>query len=216
MNLTWLTFSADFYYGLGQRELEHTYQDHHPGVTTMWAGTVSYLIHYPGYRGQGQGYMENDTFKLIDLLRTRGIDIFDILITARQLMAAACIVGLIIGGIYLWRILGPIPAFLTLMFIIIDPMIIGQTRLYSHEGLLSVLVFLSWVSFFEYYRRSQHWTSLFISGIAGGLAVATKISALGLVPMIGVFWLFEWFVTRPQKGKWFLCPGFLAQLLAIA
>jgi hypothetical protein len=85
------------------------------------------------------------------------------------------------------------------MFIALDPMIIGQTRLYSHEGLMSVLVFLSWVSFYYFFRHGGHWSTLLVSGAAAGLAVLTKITALGLIPLVGIFWLVEFFRTRPRN-----------------
>lgn len=198
--LTWLTFSADFFYGAVQGEYDRTYQDHHPGVTTMLAGMGAYLLEFPGYRGLGQGYMENDTFKLIDFLEYHGIDIYDILITARRLMAGASILGLLLAFWFLWRILGELPAFTVMMLIALDPFVLGQTRLYSHEGLMSVLVLLSWVSFFYYTRSRQSWFALAVSGLAAGAAALTKITALALLPLIGLFWLIETLRSRRQDG----------------
>ena len=197
--LTWLTFSADFYYGLGQREFEHTYQDHHPGVTTMWAGTGAYLLDFRGYRGQGQGYMENDTFKLIDFLEYHGVNIFDILVTARTLMAIASVLVLTLAFWFLWRLVGPIPSFTVMMFIALDPFVIGQSRLFSHEGLMSVLVLLTWLSFYHYIKAGRQWASLLISGLAAGAAVLTKITALGLLPLVGLLWLGDLLRENPKE-----------------
>ncbi len=199
--LTWLTFSADFYYGAVQGEYDRTYQDHHPGVTTLLAGMGAYLLEFPAYRAYGQGYMENDTFKLIDFLEFHGIDIYDILITARRLMAGASILGLLLAFWFLWRLLGELPAFTVMLFIVLDPFVLGQTRLYSHEGLMSVLVLLSWVSFFYYLRSDKHWLALAISGLAAGAAALTKITALALLPLIGLVWLAETRRGWNQTGK---------------
>ena len=33
----WTSHSANFYYALGESDFENTFQEYHPGVTTMWA-----------------------------------------------------------------------------------------------------------------------------------------------------------------------------------
>ncbi|MEN8243020.1 MAG: hypothetical protein ABFS17_13970 [Chloroflexota bacterium] len=193
--LTWLTFSSDFLFGIASGELEHTYQDHHPGVTTMAAGTAAYALEDRSYRAVGE-FVENDTFKLIDLLGAEGFSIFDVLVTARQIMALASSAALLASLWFLWRIWGAFPAWVTMIFVILDPMVIGQTRLYSHEGLMSSLILLAWLSFYHYLTQGQRWSSLLLSGIVMGLAALTKISALGLVPLIGLALLFNVFVSE--------------------
>jgi len=199
--LTWLTFSADFYYGLAAGDYPHTYQDHHPGVTTMLAGTGAFLIEFRAYRGIGPGYVENDTFKLIDLLKYHGIEIFDLLVTARQLMALSCVVVLLFSFWYLQKTFGNFRAFALMMFVALDPFTIGQDRLFSHEGLMSALVLLTWVSFFHYLKRGKHWSSLILSGIAAGFAALTKITSLGILPVIGLFWLIDFIQSERSAGS---------------
>src|SRR5512134_3286084 len=53
----WLTRSANFYYALAHGDFKNTYQKEHPGVTTMWAGTLGFLTRYPEYRDRGQGQL---------------------------------------------------------------------------------------------------------------------------------------------------------------
>jgi 4-amino-4-deoxy-L-arabinose transferase-like glycosyltransferase len=199
--LTWLTFSSDFIYGISNREFEHTYQDHHPGVTTMIAGTAAYAIEDRAYRAAG-GYMDNDTFLLIERMEDKGYSIFDVLVTARRLMALASCLVLAASFWILWRAWGPFPAWVVMMFVILDPMVIGQTRLFSHEGLMSSLVFLTWASFYHYTYHGRQRSSLIISGLALGFALLTKITALGITPVIGLMLLFEMYRERKQReGK---------------
>jgi hypothetical protein len=193
--LTWLTFSSDFLYGLAGGEYEHTYQDHHPGVTTMMAGTAAYVIEGRSYRAV-QGYVENDTFMLIDRLEESGFSIFDVLVTARRLMALASSLVLLLSLWFLWKLWGPFPAWVAMMFVILDPMVIGQTRLYSHEGLMSSLIFLSWISFFHYLKQGRKWASLLVSSLSIGFAVLTKITALGLLPVVAVALIVEIYQQR--------------------
>ena len=58
---TWLKYSSNFYYALGQRQFERTVYDYHPAVTTMWTVTGALLSYFPEYRGQGQGYFVKDS-----------------------------------------------------------------------------------------------------------------------------------------------------------
>jgi hypothetical protein len=58
----WLTRSANFYYALTHGDLASTYQKEHPGVTTMWAGTVSFLLRDPEYRNSQRGQLTSDEF----------------------------------------------------------------------------------------------------------------------------------------------------------
>jgi hypothetical protein len=196
--LTWLTFSSDFLYGMAIGDYDRTYQDHHPGVTTMAAGTASYVIEDKSYRAVQQ-YVENDTYKLIDLLEVGGYSIFDVLVTARRLMTLASSVALLASLWFLWRTWGAFPAWVTMMFVILDPMVIGQTRLYSHEGLMSSLILLAWLSFYHYIKQGKKLTSLIVSGVALGFGVLTKISALGLVPVIGLALVFDSLRSKAQS-----------------
>src|SRR3990170_840272 len=59
----WLSVGANYYYALGQRELENTVYEYHPAVTTMWFVTGAMLAYFPEYRGLGQGYFDVDKNK---------------------------------------------------------------------------------------------------------------------------------------------------------
>jgi len=195
--LTWLTFSSDFLFGIASGELEHTYQDHHPGVTTMAAGTAAYALENRSYRVVGE-FVENDTFELIDILEAEGFSMFDVLVTARRIMALVSSAALLASLWFLWRTWGAFPAWVTMIFVILDPMVIGQTRLYSHEGLMSSLILLAWLSFYHYLKQGRKWSSLLVSGIVMGLAALTKISALGMVPVIGLALFFDMIILEPN------------------
>jgi hypothetical protein len=45
----WLSRSANFICALAQGDYRNTFQREHPGVTTMWAGTLGLLWRAPGY-----------------------------------------------------------------------------------------------------------------------------------------------------------------------
>ena len=51
----WLTRSANYFTALAQRDIIHTYQKEHPGVTVMWVGTAGFLWRFPGYVTEGPG-----------------------------------------------------------------------------------------------------------------------------------------------------------------
>src|SRR4030042_577161 len=58
----WLMRSANFYKALSLNDYRSTFQREHPGVTTMWAGTLGFLSRFPEYRGTGLGQIEPAQF----------------------------------------------------------------------------------------------------------------------------------------------------------
>lgn len=183
---TWMNFSANFYYALGQREFEHTYQDHHPGVPTMIAGATAIHLKFPEYRGLGQGYFTEAALKLIEFFDRYGVDKLGMLVAARQVMVTFVTLTLLAAYYFARRLLGTIPAFLGIIFIALDPYHVGHSRLLTHEGLMSALLILAFFSFMVYLYEGGGWWALVTSGAAGGLALSTKITALPLFPFFGL------------------------------
>ena len=70
----WLSVGANYYYALGQRELENTVYEYHPAVTTMSFVTAAFLVDFPDYRGYGQGYFDVDKEKFDPFIIEHGHD----------------------------------------------------------------------------------------------------------------------------------------------
>jgi hypothetical protein len=43
----WLSVGGNYYYALGQRELENTVYEYHPAVTTMSFVTAAFISYFP-------------------------------------------------------------------------------------------------------------------------------------------------------------------------
>src|SRR5689334_7609978 len=79
----WLSVGANYYYALGQRELENTVYEYHPAVTTMSFVTAAFLVDFPEYRGLGQGYFDVDKEKFDPFLIEYGHDPMHLLYLSR-------------------------------------------------------------------------------------------------------------------------------------
>src|SRR4051794_13902065 len=73
----WLARSANFAKGLSDGNFRQTYQYAHPGVTTMWAGTIGYLLDAPIYLSDGPesiGQRDNEIAGVLEDLGFEPID----------------------------------------------------------------------------------------------------------------------------------------------
>jgi 4-amino-4-deoxy-L-arabinose transferase-like glycosyltransferase len=186
----WLTRSANFYYALTHADLASTYQKEHPGVTTMWVGTVSFLLRDPEYRNSQRGQLTNDEFHEYMGRKARTVTPLQLLTTARALMVLAQVLILALSFVYARRLVGWLPAFLGFTLIAFDPFHIALTRLLHLDGLFSNLVLLSLLSFIGYLRQRRK-LHLVISSLAAGLGWLTKTPALFLIPVVGLLVLME-------------------------
>jgi hypothetical protein len=186
----WLTRSANFYYALTHADLDSTYQKEHPGVTTMWVGTASFLLRDPEYRDSQRGQLTSDEFHEYMGRNARTVTPLQLLTTARAIMVLAQVLILVLSFIYARRLVGRLPAFLGFTLIAFDPFHLALTRLLHLDGLFSNLVLLSLLAFITYLHQ-RHKLDLVISGLAAGLSWLTKTPALFLIPVVGLMVLVE-------------------------
>jgi hypothetical protein len=178
----WLNRSANFYFALGQRDFESTYQKEHPGVTIMWAGTLGFLLRFPGYRGSGLGQLEAHEFKYyFDYLSP--VPPLDLLVAARAVIVLVHTLVLFLAFLYAIRLIGFWPAVVGFLLIAFDPFHLALTRVLHLDGMFSNLVLLSVLAFTSYLNR-RRWYDLLISGLAAGVGWLTKSPALFLGPIV--------------------------------
>lgn len=183
--IAWLVRSANFYYSLGQRNLEGTFQKGHPGVTTMWVNTAAFLIEHPEYRGFQQGQFESFlTFERF--ADSEGIDSHAVLVTGRMVMVGVHTILLIIGFFLARRLIGFIPALAGFVLLIYEPFYIGLTRLSHLDGLVGTLALVSILAFMVYAFEDQKLRFLIVSAIAASAASLTKVTGLIILPGLGI------------------------------
>lgn len=182
--IPWLVRSANFYYALGQRDFEGTFQIGHPGVTTMWVNTMAFLIEHPEYRGFGQGQF--DSFLTFDRFAdSQDIDSHAVLIMGRSIMVGIHTILLIIGFYLAKRLIGFWPALVGFLLICFEPFYIGLTRLSHLDGLVGSLSLVSILAFMVYAFEDQKLLYLFVSAIAASLASLTKVTGYIILPGLG-------------------------------
>ena len=190
----WLYRSGNFYYALGQREFEQTFQKSHPGVTLMWAGVLNYLIDYPEFRGQGQGYMVDEDYVAMEkFLKKQNRDPLDLLVGARIIMVVGNALALAAGFWLLEKLLGFWPAWGLTCMAALEPFFLGLTKLLSLDGLLASLMMVSSLAFIVYLFKGRGWRYLLISGFTAGLSWLTKTPGFFLFLFVGLLVLIEHF-----------------------
>jgi hypothetical protein len=188
----WMYHSSQFYYALGQREFENTYQRFHPGVTMMWAGTLSFLVEFPEFRGLGQGYLDSG-LKLGDFLEENGKNPLDLLVVGRAFMLAQN-AFLFILAYWLVRQMFPIGVAASVFSMIaLEPFYVSLTNIFQMDGLMASYMFASILALLVYlYRGSESGAGLkkhglfILSAVMAGAAVVTKAPAIFLLPFTGL------------------------------
>jgi 4-amino-4-deoxy-L-arabinose transferase-like glycosyltransferase len=220
----WIGRVERFSAALRTREWAETNQTGHPGVTTMWLGSLGYAlagllgVENPGWAGGGAAFL--------GLLRLP--------------LAVANSLAVALGYLLLRRLLGPGTALLAALLWALSPFLVAHGRLLHLDGLLTSFMTLSLLMLLvavggqgtgergqvtgaaDDHRRpasagllrgeARWW--LIGSGVCCGLALVTKAPSLVLLPTAGLLLLYD-LVRHRNVEEWPLGP-FVAQGLAYA
>lgn len=182
----WLSVGANYYYALGQRELENTVYEYHPAVTTMSFITAAFLVEFPDYRGLGQGYFDVDKEKFDPFLIEHGHDPMYLLYLSRLFQVVAIVLFALIIFYLLAVLIGDEKAFLITAFISSAPYFLGHSRVLSHEAMVAFFVLASLFGMMAYLQYERKWYYLLISAVSAALAQLTKSSAMAMFPVIAL------------------------------
>ena len=197
----WLVSGSNFYYALAQRDFAHTVWDYHPAVTTMWMITFILLLYFPAYRGQGQGYFYlYKEWKYEEFLREHGKYAVDVLQYTRLLQVFLLLALALLLYWLMLKILDKRASLFALMLILFNPMILGHSRLLTHEVTLSVLTFISITSMTAYLYREKRFGYLVVSAVSASLAQLTKSSSIVLFPVILLMFIVNAWDERKSAG----------------
>ena len=182
----WYQRSIRFYGALGSYDWASTYQQYHPGVTTMWIA------------GGALAAFRTLTGATPEELLQYDVDATGIGVAALAVVIVACLVGAVVllrslfGGRVAW-IAGALLAF--------DPFLLVSSKVLHVDALLACFVLLSVLAVLRYQRSPSAGAVVWI-GVFAGLALLTKSPALLLLPfcavgMAGARW------ARRADGPWF-------------
>jgi hypothetical protein len=177
---SWMRRTGGFTFGLVNNQLGRTYQNGHPGVTTMWIsllsqgpdGALRFADRVSGLRfvGQVPGYLDG-------------------LAQARVGFAVLGALGVVGAALLTLRLFGPGPAVLTGLALAAEPFLVANQQLVHVDGPLVTFVMLAaLLALVRWAAGGGFWLTV-LTGIATGLALLSKTPALflvGFVPLVAV------------------------------
>lgn len=184
----YLREAGGFYYALSHREFAATDRVVQPGVTTLWLGTIGYLLRFPDYNELGELYIADLHFDL--LLKKAQLIPLQILVYARGVLVLlnACLMAF--SFFYARRLLGSATALVGFTFLALDPFMFAHGRLLATDGLLAGFLLLSLLALLSFNQHGRK-LDLVISGFAAGLAWLTKTTGLFIIPFAILLLLYE-------------------------
>jgi hypothetical protein len=177
---SWMRRTGGFTFGLVNNQLGRTYQNGHPGVTTMWIGLLSQgpdgalrfadRVHGLRFVGQVPGYMDG-------------------LAQARIGFAVLGALGAAGSALLVLRLFGVGPAVLSGLALAAEPFLVANQQLVHVDGPLVTFTTLAALAAVVRWTAGGGVGMLLLSGVLTGLALLSKTPALfliGFVPLVAV------------------------------
>ncbi|MBD1903588.1 glycosyltransferase family 39 protein [Coleofasciculus sp. FACHB-125] len=200
----WMTRGSTFIQNLLEGDLTGTYRRHHPGVTNMWVIGSSMLANcrlqqqFPSLLGLNQPLDLDACFNQVQFPM-----LFYVLPRLLQgAIASACMVGFYI---LTKRLLGQSVALCSLSLLLLEPFFLAYQRYLTTDALMADFSILALLLFLLYLRSDRYRRQLLVaSGVFMGLATATKVTALFILPAIAIWIVLielgHWRTSFPQRG----------------
>lgn len=190
----WVERSTAFFSSLLQGDWAGTFQTGHPGVTTMWTGSIGLLGKYL------TGARAESLLEFLEATPTRPAAPPDYLLSARLPTAVITALSVVLVFWMVRRLFGTTPALFATVLLALDPFYLAHSRVIHHDALVTTFVLAALLGFvgWSWNRLGRGW--LIGSAVATGFAVLSKGSALFLLPFIGMLWLTSVWVEG--GGRW--------------
>jgi 4-amino-4-deoxy-L-arabinose transferase-like glycosyltransferase len=169
----WLKRTAGFTYALWSGELRRTYQNGHPGVTTMWVGMLG--------MGQDQALQFSTRIRGQGLIgKVPGFE--EAIVDARGAMAVATSILTAIIALLAGRLWGAGVGATAGLLLALDPFSVALGQILHVDGLLTGFMCISVLCLIWYWwERGSRWL-LLAAGVSAGLAMLSKTPGLFLLP----------------------------------
>ena len=193
----WVERSVAFFTGLVEYDWASTFQTGHPGVTTMWTGTIGLFGEYL------RVHSDLTILEYLSQVTTRPSVTLEYLAPAR--LPTAILTALCVVVIYLLmrRLFSQLPALLAAVLLALDPFYLAHSRVIHHDALATSFSLIALIAFLGYVWRHQSYLWLILSGVSAGLAFLSKGSALFLIGFMGLVLLWAmWADIRRQPHAW--------------
>jgi len=166
----------------------------HPGVTTMWTGSLGILLRY-----LAEG-MPGSLFDYVIAVQTNPLDAG---LIAPLRLPTAVLTSLWVALLYwlVWRLFGDWRVALAAgLLLALDPFHAALSRVIHHDALATTFMTLSLLTALIYWVRRASRLWLIGSGILAGLAFLSKSPALFLSPFIALIGLWS-LASRRVRGE---------------
>jgi dolichyl-phosphate-mannose--protein O-mannosyl transferase len=181
--LQWYFRSAEFLEAVLHGDWAGTLFSEHPGVTVMWLSGAALW----GWYGLQSLLGLNPSTPL----KTEGYAFADRVAVGVLPLALVVALGIVWGWHLLRRLFGRRVAWTGALLWALDPFYLANSKTLHLDATLSTLMILSalWMLI---YLRERCLRQLVLSAVLGGLAILTKVSAIFLVPFLGLCLLAGW------------------------
>jgi hypothetical protein len=173
----WVGRSRDFLVGILSRDWSATLQTGHPGVTTMWTGSLAILYKYLTRPSLAPG-------DLLTFARQVSNEPIDANYVAALRFPTVILASLTVVAFY-WltaRLLNRHTALIAACLLALNPFYIAHSRLLHHDALATTFMTLSLLPMIGYWLGGWGRRWLLASGVMAGLAFLSKSSATFLMP----------------------------------
>lgn len=191
----WATRSMEFLTGLLTANWPLTLQSGHPGVTTMWSGTIGLALNYLfNHRATGSllAFVQSlpDNYQRID----------PAILPWMRLPIVALSALSVVAVFWFLRSLNRPVAITAALLLAFHPLHLAHSQLLHHDALVSVFITFS-VLLYLTALRQWSWRLISLSGIAAGLAILSKSTAYALPPFVGLVMLAELYHRRQSLRR---------------
>jgi 4-amino-4-deoxy-L-arabinose transferase-like glycosyltransferase len=166
----WIPRSDAFLRAIQAGDFPATAISTHPGVTTMWLGSVGVVLRRALLAA---GLLRDESFTTV-------------LAFYRLPVALAHTAAVLVGYAMLRRMLPALAAVLAALLWAADPFVIAYSRVLHVDGLAGSFITLSLLAACVYWFHDRRSHFLILSAISAGLAILSKSPALVLPPLVGL------------------------------
>lgn len=186
----WMRRAGGFTYGLLNGQFGRTYQNGHPGVTTMW---VAMLTLGPQRMVQYADRVHNQR------LVGRVAGFWDALVDARPGFALTTALLVTLIAALAWRLFGGLAGGLAGLLLALEPFYLAISQLVHMDALLSGCMVASVLAALVRWTGGGGRWWLVGSGVLGGLAILSKVPAVYLLPCVPGLGLL--LMLAPRQGR---------------
>jgi len=191
----WLVRSLHFSQALLGGNWAGTLQTGHPGVTTMWSGSV----------GLGLAYWQQssaDSFQQFLAGLSHNSDRIDAFLVPWFRLPTALLAALCVALLYRLAVdlMGRPVALVAALLLAFDPLFLAHSRTLHHDALATIFIMLS-VLFLLNFPRTGAMKYILLSGIMAGLALLSKGTSLALFGFAPLFLAWLWFSNKRTFGS---------------